>query len=130
MHYDHAGNIDLFPNARFHIQDREMAYVTGRCMCHSHIRDMLEGHKTLRKLTAAGADIVPAPRSAGDAALFSAAPGAHRHRGAPRRGADGRSAEARSKVYADHVWDTGGYCEPSMPAALMRAWNFCVSDLI
>ena len=59
MHYDHAGNIDLFPNARFHIQDREMAYVTGRCMCHSHIRDMLEGHKTLRKLAAAGADVVP-----------------------------------------------------------------------
>jgi len=34
MHYDHAGNHDLFPNARFHIQDREMAYCTGRCMTH------------------------------------------------------------------------------------------------
>ena len=34
MHYDHAGNLDLFPNDTFHIQDREMAYVTGRCMCH------------------------------------------------------------------------------------------------
>ncbi len=34
MHYDHAGNHDLFPNARYHIQDREMAYCTGRCMCH------------------------------------------------------------------------------------------------
>jgi glyoxylase-like metal-dependent hydrolase (beta-lactamase superfamily II) len=34
MHYDHAGGLDLFPNARFHIQDREMAFCTGRSMCH------------------------------------------------------------------------------------------------
>ena len=34
MHYDHVGNLDLFPNATFHIQDREMAFCTGRCMCH------------------------------------------------------------------------------------------------
>jgi glyoxylase-like metal-dependent hydrolase (beta-lactamase superfamily II) len=25
MHYDHAGNLDLFPNATFHIQDRGCA---------------------------------------------------------------------------------------------------------
>ena len=34
MHYDHAGNIPLFPRARFHLQDREMEFATGRCMCH------------------------------------------------------------------------------------------------
>lgn len=34
MHYDHAGNRELFPRARYHLQDREMAYCTGRCMCH------------------------------------------------------------------------------------------------
>lgn len=34
MHYDHAGNIPLFPRARFHLQDQEMAFATGRCMCH------------------------------------------------------------------------------------------------
>jgi glyoxylase-like metal-dependent hydrolase (beta-lactamase superfamily II) len=34
MHYDHAGNRDLFPKARYHVQDREMAFCTGRCMCH------------------------------------------------------------------------------------------------
>ena len=33
MHYDHAGNREMFPNARYHLQDREMAYCTGRCMC-------------------------------------------------------------------------------------------------
>lgn len=48
MHYDHAGNNGLFPNACFHLQDSEMAYATGRCMCHqelSHpyeIEDVLE----------------------------------------------------------------------------------------
>jgi len=32
LHYDHAGNLDLFPKARFHLQDREMAFATGRYM--------------------------------------------------------------------------------------------------
>ncbi|MGE3774003.1 MAG: N-acyl homoserine lactonase family protein [Gammaproteobacteria bacterium] len=35
LHYDHAGNLPLFGRARFHLQDREMAFATGRCMCHS-----------------------------------------------------------------------------------------------
>ena len=26
LHYDHCGNHDLFPRARYHLQDREMAY--------------------------------------------------------------------------------------------------------
>jgi len=38
LHYDHCGNYDTFPNARFHLQDSEMAYATGRCMCHQHLR--------------------------------------------------------------------------------------------
>ena len=38
MHYDHAGNLPLFPAARFHLQDAEMAYCTGRCMCHPIMR--------------------------------------------------------------------------------------------
>lgn len=38
MHYDHAGNLGAFPGARFHIQDREMAYATGRCMCQRLLR--------------------------------------------------------------------------------------------
>jgi glyoxylase-like metal-dependent hydrolase (beta-lactamase superfamily II) len=32
LHYDHVGNFDLFPAATFHLQDREMAYATGRHM--------------------------------------------------------------------------------------------------
>jgi glyoxylase-like metal-dependent hydrolase (beta-lactamase superfamily II) len=38
MHYDHCGNHDLFPRARYHVQDREMMYSTGRFMCHAHQR--------------------------------------------------------------------------------------------
>ena len=38
LHYDHTGNYDLFPNARYHLQDEEMAYATSRCMCHAHLR--------------------------------------------------------------------------------------------
>ena len=34
LHYDHAGTIDDFPAARFHLQDLEMAYATGRHMAH------------------------------------------------------------------------------------------------
>jgi glyoxylase-like metal-dependent hydrolase (beta-lactamase superfamily II) len=35
MHYDHAGTLDDFPAARFHLQEREMQYATGRHMCHA-----------------------------------------------------------------------------------------------
>lgn len=37
MHYDHAGNVALFPRAKFHLQDAEMAYCTGRAMTHRHL---------------------------------------------------------------------------------------------
>jgi len=42
MHYDHSGNFDLFPQARYHLQDREMDYATGRCMCHAQMRNSYE----------------------------------------------------------------------------------------
>ncbi len=38
LHFDHAGNYDLFPRARYHMQDTEMFYATGRCMCHTQQR--------------------------------------------------------------------------------------------
>ena len=34
LHYDHAGGLHLFPNATIHLQQAEMAYATGPCMCH------------------------------------------------------------------------------------------------
>lgn len=50
LHYDHIGGHYEFPQARFHVQDREMAFATGRHMTHrglnhaftaSHIADMV-----------------------------------------------------------------------------------------
>jgi glyoxylase-like metal-dependent hydrolase (beta-lactamase superfamily II) len=38
MHYDHAGNLPLFGAARYHLQDKEMDFATGRCMCHGMMR--------------------------------------------------------------------------------------------
>jgi glyoxylase-like metal-dependent hydrolase (beta-lactamase superfamily II) len=42
LHYDHAGNFDLFPAATLHLQDREMKYATGRYMCHECFRGAFE----------------------------------------------------------------------------------------
>jgi glyoxylase-like metal-dependent hydrolase (beta-lactamase superfamily II) len=38
LHFDHAGNLDRFGKARFHVQEAEAAYATGRCMCEQHLR--------------------------------------------------------------------------------------------
>jgi glyoxylase-like metal-dependent hydrolase (beta-lactamase superfamily II) len=38
MHFDHAGNLGLFPNARFHVQQEEIAFATGPAMTHPMLR--------------------------------------------------------------------------------------------
>ena len=38
LHFDHAGGLHLFPNAKIHLQAAEMAYATGPCMCHDVLR--------------------------------------------------------------------------------------------
>lgn len=38
LHYDHAGTLNRYPNARFYVQEKEMSYVTGRCMCSRLLR--------------------------------------------------------------------------------------------
>jgi glyoxylase-like metal-dependent hydrolase (beta-lactamase superfamily II) len=42
MHYDHIGNAELFPQATYHLQDAEMQYCTGRCMCHRVVSDVYD----------------------------------------------------------------------------------------
>ena len=42
LHYDHCGNHHLFPEATFHVQDAEMAFATGRCMCHPVLSQTFE----------------------------------------------------------------------------------------
>lgn len=38
LHYDHAGGLDRYPAATFHLQAAEMAFATGPCMCHDVLR--------------------------------------------------------------------------------------------
>jgi glyoxylase-like metal-dependent hydrolase (beta-lactamase superfamily II) len=38
MHWDHAGGMEYFPKATFHIQAAEMSYCTGPCMCEPFLR--------------------------------------------------------------------------------------------
>jgi glyoxylase-like metal-dependent hydrolase (beta-lactamase superfamily II) len=38
LHYDHAGNLDKFPAARFHLQQTELVFATGPCMCEPFLR--------------------------------------------------------------------------------------------
>ena len=38
LHYDHAGTLENFPAATFHLQASEAAYATGPCMCHAVLR--------------------------------------------------------------------------------------------
>jgi glyoxylase-like metal-dependent hydrolase (beta-lactamase superfamily II) len=39
LHYDHVGNFHKLPHARFHLQERELAFATGR-----HVRYAYFGH--------------------------------------------------------------------------------------
>jgi glyoxylase-like metal-dependent hydrolase (beta-lactamase superfamily II) len=47
MHYDHAGNVGLFPRARFHVQDAEMTYCTGRPMTHRHLSSAFDAENVV-----------------------------------------------------------------------------------
>jgi glyoxylase-like metal-dependent hydrolase (beta-lactamase superfamily II) len=42
MHYDHAGNHELFARARYHLQSEEMSYCTGSAMCEASTRATYE----------------------------------------------------------------------------------------
>ena len=38
LHYDHASTLDRFPAAHFHVQEAEVAYAIGPCMCEDALR--------------------------------------------------------------------------------------------
>ena len=55
LHYDHAGSLGLFPNARFHVQDAELAFATSRAVCDHDVRAPFDGEpvaQLVRKLYA------------------------------------------------------------------------------
>lgn len=58
LHYDHAGTLGDYPNAVFHLQASEMAYATGPCMCHPHLRMPFTGNHVCDMVSALYADRV------------------------------------------------------------------------
>ena len=48
LHCDHAGGIEQFPNAIFHVQDAEMAFATGRYMDASAFRARFQRRNCVR----------------------------------------------------------------------------------
>ncbi|OZA90873.1 MAG: MBL fold hydrolase [Azorhizobium sp. 39-67-5] len=58
LHYDHAGNLDLFPRARFHLQEAEMGFATGRHMCQVCIRHPFDVEDVVKMIRAVYADRV------------------------------------------------------------------------
>ncbi|MBN8994910.1 MAG: N-acyl homoserine lactonase family protein [Rhizobiales bacterium] len=42
LHYDHVGNFDRFPKARFHLQEPELHYATGKYMRHPFLNHAFE----------------------------------------------------------------------------------------
>ncbi|MDQ0473234.1 N-acyl homoserine lactonase family protein [Labrys wisconsinensis] len=42
LHYDHVGNFARFPKARFHLQEPELAYATGKHMRHPFLSHAFE----------------------------------------------------------------------------------------
>ena len=42
LHWDHAGNVEKFPNARFHVQTKETQHAIGPCICSPFLRRPFE----------------------------------------------------------------------------------------
>ena len=47
MHYDHAGSLYEFRNAKLYVQPAEIEYVTGPCMCHDALRHPFTGEHVI-----------------------------------------------------------------------------------
>ena len=58
LHYDHAGNLPMFPAARFHLQDSEMRFATGRHMCAACLRVAYDVEDVVQMVRAVYADRV------------------------------------------------------------------------
>ncbi len=48
LHYDHVGNLDRFPAARFHLQEPDLHFAVGRHMRHAHLRAPFELEDVVR----------------------------------------------------------------------------------
>lgn len=58
LHYDHAGSLGIFPRATFHLQEKEMAFATGKHMCTHCIRHPFEADHVIAMVRALYSDRV------------------------------------------------------------------------
>ena len=58
LHYDHAGSLSTFPNARFHVQDAELAFATSRHVCNAATRAPFDGEPVAQLIRRLYADHV------------------------------------------------------------------------
>lgn len=66
MHWDHAGGMNFFPNAKFHLQDKEMEYCTSRCMCEGVLRRPFDAEHVVNAVRALYADRIEFHDGSGD----------------------------------------------------------------
>jgi glyoxylase-like metal-dependent hydrolase (beta-lactamase superfamily II) len=52
LHWDHAGCLDEYPQATVHLQAKELAFVTGPCMCEPFLRRPFSGDDVASALRA------------------------------------------------------------------------------
>jgi len=78
LHYDHVGNFHRFPAARFHVQEREMAFATGRYMQYpffSHGYEVDEVVGVVRLLYAGRVELHEGSRELAPGVILHPAPG-------------------------------------------------------
>lgn len=78
LHYDHAGNLGLFPNARLHVQAAEMAFATGPGVCDHALRAPFDGEpvaQLVRRLYAGQVVFHEGDRPFGEGLLLALVPG-------------------------------------------------------
>jgi ribonuclease BN (tRNA processing enzyme) len=109
MHYDHTGNHDLFPRARYHLQDDEMAYATGRLMRHTVLRIPFEADDVVAMVRKVFADRVTFHDGAGNRAGHHRAPDA----GTPRLAREDAAGTSLASDAASHAHSTKGACSRS-----------------
>ena len=131
LHYDHVGNFDRFPKARFHLQERELAYATGRYMRYprlSHSFEVEDVCGIVRLNYAAAGDVLQRRRGACawlDACMRWAAIRRGCNSSGSRPSADLSCSPPTSRI-STRTWPAAGRSRrPSISAKCWRALTGC-----
>ena len=131
LHYDHVGNFDRFPKARFHLQEPELAYATGRYMRYprlSHSFEVEDVCGIVRLNYAAARDVLR--RRRGACARLDGACGGRPFGGAAIRQGQDRAADLSCSPPTSRIstrtWQAAGRLRrPSISEKCWRALTGC-----